>query len=98
MRIIIGLFGLWIMMLGLHGLYIAFSSNLVALTMADNVDKLFLSVNVPYPLKSWVSWVSLEGYKSWFFPMGISIIGLLLVYKTQLFTILAGFLKKIHLW
>ena len=99
LRIIIGVFGLWLVILGAHGLYAYFSMWETLWSGATNTaDKLFLAIRVPPPLNAWVFWMTNKGLQSWFLPVGVGIGGLILMSWTGFSGILSHWLRKLRLW
>ena len=97
LRIPVGLFGLWLIVLAAHGLHIHFSW-WEALWAAASGDKLFLTIGVPSPLDSWVFWMSNKGFQSWVIPLLVGMGGVYLVFVTSLFDYCTGILRRLRLW
>ena len=79
-RIPLGLIGLWLAVLGLHGLYIHFNL-FTALLNINNTSNLFLVLKLPIKfLSDQVYWMSGSGMQSWVTPGVIFVVGAFLIY------------------
>jgi hypothetical protein len=84
--------------LGVHGLWVYFSS--LEYLLGGKGDKLFLEIGVGHRLGTMVQWMSMKGFQSWFIPAVFIILGIVLwgvqsnIYAGNKF----GWLKKLHLW
>ncbi len=98
LRIVLGIFGLWLVVLGIHGVYIHFSIWEMLWSGADTADKLFLSISMPSPLNSWVLWMTGKGFQSWLIPAGVAVGGLMIMSWVGFTGRLSDALRKLRLW
>jgi len=80
-KIPLGLIGLWLAILGLHGLYVHF--NWLSLAFSGmHADMLFGAIDIPISLmSSQVDWMTNSSLQSWVLPGIICAAGVFLVYK-----------------
>ena len=75
-RLVLGLAGLASVAFGAHGFRIYLSD---AVDLSDkDPQKLFLAIDVPSGIKSWIEWMSIKGLESIFFPLLFVLIGIAL--------------------
>ena len=99
LRILVGVFGFWLVVLGIHGMYVSFSYvDAMLSAMNGTSDKLFFVLSVPNPLSQWVLWMTGQGLQSWFTPLGVGIMGLLLMSWTGFTDSVTRWLRKLRLW
>lgn len=70
--------GFLVMILGLHGLIVYFSR--WEILFGKDPLKLFLAIDMPGGLDSWVEWMSIKGIQSWGIPVVFIVIAVLLWY------------------
>ncbi len=102
LRPILGLVGLWLFLLGLHGAYIYLSlwETLFSAALGSGAPlmKLFLVIGVPPPLSTSVLWMSTKGVQSWIMPVVALLVGYWLMSNTGFFDSLARLARKLRLW
>jgi len=94
--LLIGLGGLWMCLLGAHGLYV-YLSRLELLFGADT-GKLFLTWGMPGRLGVTVMWMSSKAIQSWFIPVVFLIVGWVMLSKSGLKDRVSNLLSKSGLW
>lgn len=94
--ILIGLCGLWGVVLGAHGLYVYFSR--LELLFGADAEMLFMSFAVPGRLGDTVAWMSVKGLQSWFIPVAVFVGGWVAVSWSGLWDKLSSLLSKSKLW
>ena len=92
---------IWSALLGIHGFYILFTRS--SLTASDELDKLFLGWRPPLLLADTVSWASDAGLRTWFMPLFLVVLGLVIWnlqarMTTPKLPVVRKWLKKLHLW
>ncbi len=92
--IILGLLGLWGVVLGAHGIYVYF--NTLSLVLGSQGQKLFLALDVPVRLRASVLWATERGVQSWIIPVLILVGGLWLLNYSRLWTFISNWLNKIR--
>lgn len=70
--------GFVVMVLGVHGLVVYY--NRWEILFGSDPLKLFLALDMPSGLESWVEWMSVRGFQSWGVPVVFIIIAILLWY------------------
>lgn len=95
-RLLVGLSGLWGVLLGAHGLYTYFSP--MELLFGGKADQLFLTLSVPERLGVTVTWMSLKSLESWFIPIAIFIVSWVIVSRSGLWPMLAYYSRKSKLF
>ena len=94
--VLIGLCGLWGIILGAHGLYVYFST--WELLLDVNADMLFMTFGVPGKLGDSVLWMSFKGLQSWFIPVAVFVGSWVVVAWSGLWGMFSGLLSKSKLW
>ncbi len=95
LRILVGLFGLWLVILGAHGLFTYFSAwDALWSGSLVTADKLFFVIRVPPPLSDWVYWMSNQGLRSWFLPLVVGAGGLVIMSRTEFTDTLLNWLRR----
>jgi hypothetical protein len=77
-RIVFVVAGFFVIVLGAHGIIVYFSR--WEILFGKDPLKLFLAIDMPSGLESWVEWMSIKGIQSWGIPVVFIIIGILLWY------------------
>ena len=77
-RIVFVVAGFVVMILGAHGLVVFL--NRYDLIFGKDPFKLFLAIDMPSGLQSWVEWMSIKGIQSWGIPVVFIVIAVLLWY------------------
>jgi len=94
--ILIGLCGLWGVVLGAHGLYVYISR--LELFLGADASKLFFNWSMPGRLGVTVMWMSSKAIQSWLIPTAVFIIGWIILSKSGLKDRVSNLLSKIGLW
>lgn len=91
-----GLIGLWIAILGAHGLYVRFSRWDVLLGSGTS-NMLFLAIDLPIDfLDKQIYWMSNKGFQSLFIPAIFLMVGIFLFIKRkEIARWMRGMLRKI---
>lgn len=99
LRIAFGIIGLWLTLLGAHGLFV-YSSRWEAMWsgVIGTADKLFFALSVPPWLDSHVYWMSNKGFQSWFIPIVALAFGVLLLRWTGFITMVVRRLRNSRFW
>lgn len=77
-RVIFVVVGFVVMVLGIHGLIVYFSR--WEIVFGADPLKLFLAIDMPSGLDSWIEWMSIKGLQSWGIPVVFIVIAILLWY------------------
>jgi hypothetical protein len=77
-RVVLVVAGFVAMVLGVHGLVVYFSR--WEILFGSDPLRLFLAIDMPSGLRSWVEWMSIKGFQSWGVPVVFIIIAILLWY------------------
>jgi len=94
--ILIGLCGLWGVVLGAHGLYVYFSR--LEFLFGAEVSKLFMTWSIPGRLGGTVLWMSSKALQSWFIPAVTFVGGWAVMSWSGLWDKVSGLLSKSKLW
>jgi len=94
--LLIGLCGLWGVVLGAHGLYCHFCW--LDLVLSGSADKLFLTWSVPGKLGVSIEWMSERAFQSWFVPAAFFVGGWVVVSWSNFWNSLSRLLSKARLW
>jgi len=91
----------WSALLGVHGFYIYFTRQ--NQPFGDGLDNLFLAWKPPLRLSETVSWASEAGLHTWFMPIFLLVLGLVIWnlqarISTPPVPIIGKFIRKLHLW
>ena len=99
LRTAFGLIGLWLTLLGAHGLFVA-ASYWEALwsDFTGTADKLFFALPVPPWLGIHVYWMTNKGFQSWFIPLVVLVFGILLLHWTGFISMVMQRLQRSRLW
>lgn len=102
-RMAVGTVGLWLLLLGIHGLYVYFSLWEVIFKVASGggsaASKLFLAIAIPWtPLANMVLWMTGKGFESWFIPLIVGLGGLWIMSGTGFTDSLSYRVQKWKLW
>jgi len=96
-RLLLGLCGLWGIILGAHGLYGYFGGT--GVWFSENSSReLFMVFGIPGKLGDTVSWMSNISLHSWFIPAVVFIGGWIVVSKSGLWDEITEILSKLKLW
>lgn len=92
---------IWLVLLGIHGFYIYFTRS--GQSFSDGLDKLFLGWKPPLGLSDTVSWASTVGFHTWFMPLVLLILALVIWnlqarIPTRRVPIISKWIKKLRLW
>ena len=77
-RVMLVIAGFVVMILGIHGLIVYFSR--WEIVFGADPLKLFLAIDMPSGVDSWVEWMSIKGIQSWGIPVVFIVIAVLLWY------------------
>ncbi len=82
--------------LGSHGLYVYFHP--LEVVFGAKGDELFFAFGVPAVFEPVVEWISNKGFQSWFIPVVLIIVGIVIWFWSQSIDTRSNILRKLHLW
>lgn len=93
--ILVGLLGIWLIILGAHGLYAYFSAEL---WFGGDSHKLFMTFGVPGKLGDTVLWMSSKSMVSWVIPAAVFVGGWVVMSWSGIWNRISSLLSKLRLW